>query len=83
MTSPLITRAEELAALNHDALVLLALSLEQDARRYRWLRDKSPGQYEQPIVVTQARAGDHMKYIGPLAYDNLDAAIDQAISAAP
>jgi hypothetical protein len=54
-------------------------ALKLDAERYRWLRDKSPGQYEQPIVVTQARAGDHMKYIGPLAYNDLDSAIDAAM----
>ena len=55
-------------------------ALRKDAERYRWLRDKSPGQYKHPIVVTQAQAGDHMKYIGPLAYRNLDAAIDAAIA---
>ncbi len=53
---------------------------QRDAARYRWLRDKSPGQFEQPIVVTQARAADHMKYVGPLAYAALDAAIDAALS---
>jgi hypothetical protein len=55
----------------------------KDAERYRWLRDKSPGQNEQPIVVTQARSGYHMKYIGPLAYADLDAAIDTALKEKP
>lgn len=55
----------------------------KDAERYRWLRDKSPGQNEQPIVVTQARSGYHMKYIGPLAYADLDAAIDAALKEKP
>lgn len=55
----------------------------RDAERYRWLRDKSPGQYDQPIVVTQARSGDHMKYVGPLAYGDLDAAIDAALASKP
>ena len=58
------------------------LTTTKDAARYRWLRDKSPGQFEHPIVVTQARAEYHMKYFGPLAYANLDKAIDAAIAKA-
>ena len=64
-------------------MALQRAEARKDAERYRWLRDKSPGQNEQPIVVTQARSGYHMKYIGPLAYADLDAAIDTALKEKP
>ena len=54
----------------------------QDAARYRWLRDKSLGQFVHPIVVEQRRAPfDTMQYIGPLCGKNLDKAVDAAIAA--
>lgn len=52
---------------------------EQDAKRYRWLRDSSPNQYEHPIVVSQRRTGEGITYVGPLAWNELDAAIDAAM----
>jgi hypothetical protein len=55
---------------------------KQDAERYRWLRDKSRGQFQHPIVVEQRKAAfDTMQYIGPMFGDLLDKAIDAAIRA--
>jgi hypothetical protein len=53
--------------------------LRADADRYRWLREKSIGQWEHPIVVEQMRAMDRMQYIGPLSFGALDKAIDAAL----
>lgn len=53
---------------------------EEDAARYRWLRDKSPGQYEHPIAVTQRRSDYGMQYVGPLCGKELDKHIDAARS---
>jgi hypothetical protein len=58
-----------------------AVTVEKDAERYRWLREKSVGQWEHPIVVEQMRAMDRMQYIGPLSFDALDKRIDAAIEA--
>jgi len=78
--NPILLLDNEYAALRQMALAYL--DCKEDAERYLWLRDKSPGQFEQPIVVTQARSANTMKYVGPLAYKDLDAAIDAARSAA-
>ena len=55
------------------------MSDEQDAARYRWLRDQSYGQWEHPIVVSQTKTGDHVTYVGPMMGDGLDKAIDAAM----
>jgi hypothetical protein len=52
-----------------------------DARRYRWLRDHSLGQWEYPICVSQSRTELGMRYVGPLTESSLDNAIDAAIDA--
>jgi hypothetical protein len=54
--------------------------LEADARRYRWLRDESLGQWQHPIVVHQHKFESlgTMRYIGPLIGNDLDTAIDRA-----
>lgn len=52
----------------------------RDAERYQWLRNCSLNQYEHPIVVSQERVDDHMRYIGPVMAKDLDQAIDQAIA---
>lgn len=49
-----------------------------DAARYRWLRDHSAGQFSHPIVVSQARVGESMRYVGPLCGEDLDRLIDAA-----
>lgn len=67
-----------------------AAQIERDARdveRYRWLRDKSYGQFEHPICVAQLpqRLGSErvgITYIGPMIGEVLDQAIDAAIGAA-
>ena len=53
----------------------------QDAARYRWLRNKSAGQFDKPIVVEQRHLELGMKYIGPLWDKALDTAIDDALTA--
>ena len=50
----------------------------KDAARYRWLRDKSLGQFNHPICVEQNRVERGMQYIGPLCGKALDKAIDAA-----
>jgi hypothetical protein len=56
----------------------------KDALRYRHLRDNSLGQWAHPIVFSQERLADgRMRYVGPLAGADLDAAVDAAIAAAP
>lgn len=50
-----------------------------DAARYRWLREKSLGQFEHPIVVSQKRVEHGMQYVGPLCLEALDKAIDSAM----
>ena len=55
-------------------------AVERDAARYKWLRDKSLGQFVHPIVVTQKREDRGMQYLGPLCLEALDAAIDAAMS---
>lgn len=57
------------------ATILDAMKIEA---RYRWLRDCSRGQWEHPIVVSQARSDVGMNYIGPIAGKELDDAIDKA-----
>lgn len=53
---------------------------EMDAARYRWLRDKSLGQWEDhPICVSQERSPLGMRYVAPLIGGSLDAAIDAAM----
>lgn len=54
--------------------------VQADANRYRWLRNKSLGQFTAPIAVSQKRTGDCMTYVGPLCGKELDSAIDAAIS---
>lgn len=51
----------------------------KDANRYRWLRDKSLGQYQHPIAIQQRRVERGMQYIGPLCGEELDKNIDAAI----
>ena len=55
----------------------------KDAARYRWLRDESVDQWEHPIVVSQSKMNDSMRYVGPLSAGVLDAAVDAAIAALP
>lgn len=52
----------------------------RDAERFAWLRDRSFGQWDNPIVVSQQRKldGSGMLYVGPLIGKELDAAIDAA-----
>lgn len=57
--------------------------LIKDAERYRWIRDKSLGQFEHPICVTQKRVERGMQYVGPLVGKPLDEAIDAAITPPP
>lgn len=54
--------------------------LRKDAERYRWLRNSSYGQFEDPVVFEQSMSGGHMKYIGPKIGKDLDGLIDSAIS---
>lgn len=65
---------------NRQALLDRIRSLEDDAERYRWLRDRSANQYEHPLVVSQTRTEHGMRYIGPLTGKSLDAAVDAARS---
>lgn len=67
------------AATTIERLQARVAELEKDAARYNWLRDKSVGQWEHPIVVTQERYQDGMRYLGPVTDRNLDKAIDAAI----
>jgi hypothetical protein len=61
----------------HHAEIAEAL---KDARRYRWLRDHSVGQWQYPICVSQERTfRDDMRYVGPLIGAGLDQAIDAAM----
>ena len=53
--------------------------LEKDAARYRWLRDRSHGQYTHPIVVSQTIHERGVVYVGPMLGDGLDTAIDNAM----
>ena len=53
------------------------------ALRYWWLRDKSLGQYEYPIAVSQKRVERGMQYIGPLCLEDLDKEIDAAMRSTP
>jgi len=55
-----------------------AEALRKDAERYRWLRNDSLGQWEHPIVVSQARTPHKVLYVGPLCRAELDAAVDAA-----
>lgn len=67
--------------IKDDEIAELRRDLEEarrDAERYQWLREKSAGQWDHPIVVTQRRTGDHMTYTGPLIFDALDSMIDAA-----
>lgn len=75
--------AEAIAA--KEAAERRAAEVEQKAKRYDWLRDKSYGQRQHPIVVSQHRMSyasiDTTHYVGPLFGDALDQAIDAAIAA--
>lgn len=70
----LITAAD-MAGLSAEFGELLA-----DAERYRWLRNDSCEQFVHPLVVSQERRGDHMRYVGPMLGPTLDAAIDAAMA---
>lgn len=63
---------------NRQELLDRIRALEDDAERYRWLRDRSANQYEHPLVVSQTRMERGMQYVGPLTGRSLDAAIDKA-----
>lgn len=65
---------------NRQELLDRIRALEDDAERYRWLRDRSANQYEHPLVVSQTRTEYGMRYIGPLTGRSLDAAVDAARS---
>jgi hypothetical protein len=54
---------------------------EKDAERYRWLRNNSYGQFEHPIVVTQHRNEESLRYMGPVIAHELDRITDAAIAA--
>ncbi len=56
------------------------MSDKLDAARYRWLRNKSVGQWDYPIVVAQQRHAFGVRYVGPLFAATLDACIDEAIN---
>jgi hypothetical protein len=70
------------AAATIAALAAKLAAAEKDAARYRWLRDSSVGQWTHPIVVTQERHAQGMRYLGPVIGKTLDAAIDSALDAA-
>lgn len=53
--------------------------LSRDALRYQWLRNLSVNQWQHPIVVSQERQDQGMRYVGPLIGESLDAAIDAAM----
>ena len=64
--------------------VMQGIQNEVDAKqaaRYRWLRDRSGGQWVNPIVVGQKRSERRMLYTGPITGKSLDAAIDAAMGA--
>ena len=57
----------------------LAGDAAQDAKRYRWLRDKARGEYEEQLFVTD---DGHKDYYAPggIYEHKLDAAVDLAMA---
>jgi hypothetical protein len=53
---------------------------KKDQARYRWLRDNSINQYDNPIVVSQSKRPKGVLYIGPLFGKILDGEIDAAMA---